>query len=280
MNSQSVDDAFSKQASVFDSLEEKNEILQWMRKEVHDHCLHYFKPGDNILELNCGTGIDALFFAEQGMRVHATDLSIAMLNELKKKIDAKNLTDKISVQQCSFTSISNAIIAADETTHNAERSRSAEKKFDHIFSDFGGLNCVKEIEQVISQFKNLLNREGTVTLVIMPPVCPWEILLAFKRNFKTAFRRFKKNGTDSKVEGIHFITYYFSPSRLIKAYGKDYRKLSLKGLACFTPPPYLENFPKRFPTLLSFLNRLDKKMAGVFPFNRCGDHFILTMQLK
>lgn len=282
MNFQSVDEAFSKQSSVFDSLEEKNEILQWMRAEVHTHCLHHFKPGDQVLELNCGTGIDAIFFAEHGMHVHATDLSEAMLDELRNKIAKKKLSDKISVQQCSFTDISVAVVAGKETMLHAERSRrvAGQKKFNHIFSDFGGLNCVQDIEQVISQFKNLLQPDGTVTLVIMPPVCPWEILLAIKGNFKTAFRRFKKNGADSNVEGIHFKTYYFSPSRIINAFGNDYRKLSLKGLGCFTPPPYLEKFPKQFPRLFKFLTRLDKNLAARFPFNRCADHFILTMQLK
>ncbi len=268
MNFQSISEAFSKQSSVFDAFEEQNEILQWMRKEVHHHCLNYFKPGERILELNCGTGIDAVFFAQHGMHVHATDLSSGMLNELKKKIVLQCLSDKISVQQCSFTELSTTI------------DTSGEKKFDHLFSDFGGLNCVKEIEQVIAQFKKLLNPEGTVTLVIMPPVCPWEMLLAFKGNFQTAFRRFKKNGTDSTVEGIHFTTYYFTPSRLIHAFGNDYWKIELRGLACFTPPPYLENFPKRYPKIFKLLNRFDKKLNRYFPFNCCADHFILTMQLK
>lgn len=83
---QNVSAAFSRQSSSFDDIEENNEILQWMRMQIHAHCSRHFKPGDHILELNCGTGIDAVFFAEQGMKVHATDLSDGMLGELKKII--------------------------------------------------------------------------------------------------------------------------------------------------------------------------------------------------
>jgi ubiquinone/menaquinone biosynthesis C-methylase UbiE len=267
MNVKAVSDAFTKQSQVFDSLEEQNKILQWMRGEIHNQCLEYFKPGDKILELNCGTGIDAVFFAEHGMHVHATDLSEGMLDQLKRKVSLNKLSEKISIQQCSFADLTPVINLAGE------------KKFDHIFSDFGGLNCVQDIETVIWQFKKLLNPGSTVTLVIMPPVCPWEMLFSFKGNFKTAFRRLKKNGADANVEGIHFTTYYYSPSRIIKAFGKDYSKVSMKGLSCFAPPPYLEKFPEKYPSLFKFLTRLDKKFGSYFPFNRWGDHFILTMKL-
>ncbi len=261
--------AFSKQSVIFDQLEEDNEILQWMRTQVHDHCLQFFKTGDHILELNCGTGIDAVFFAEYGMKVHATDISEGMLSELKKKIAFKNLDNRISVQQCSFTELTSTSTTLSET-----------KKFDHIFSDFGGLNCAENIEHVIAQFKNLLKPGGTVTLVIMPPVCPWEIFLALKGNFKTAFRRFKKNSADSNVEGIHFNTYYFSPSRIIKAFGNEYQVLDLKGLASLVPPPYLENFSKKYPKVFKKLKQADEKLNRTFPFNRWADHFILTMKLS
>jgi ubiquinone/menaquinone biosynthesis C-methylase UbiE len=261
---EAVASAFSKQSSVFDRLEEDNLILQWMRKQVHEHCLRFYKRGDSILELNCGTGIDAVFFAEHGMHVHATDISKGMLGEFEKKIRGTKISGLITMQQSSFTELKSTLKG---------------KKFEHIFSDFGGLNCAENIEAVIAQFKTLLKPGGTVTLVIMPPVCPWEILLALKGNFKTAFRRFKKNGADSNVEEIHFKTYYFTPSRLVRAFGNDYTRLDLRSLASLVPPPYLEKFPRKYPDLFNTLKRMDEKVSHTFPFNRWADHFILTMKL-
>ncbi len=265
----SVAVAFSKQSAIFDALEEENEILQWMRNQVHAHCLHYYKEGESILELNCGTGIDAVFFAQHGMKVHATDLSEGMLHELKRKTEAGKLEDKITAQQCSYLEL-----------HNVRDPRDVTKKFDHIFSDFGGLNCTDKIEKVILQFKDKLRPGGTVTLVMMPPVCPWEILSAAKGNFKTAFRRWKKKGTDSNVEGIHFMTYYYTPSRIIKMFGNNYSKLELQSLGSFVPPPYMENFPRRHPKLFAALKKTEEKLKHIFPFNRWTDHFILTMKLN
>jgi cyclopropane fatty-acyl-phospholipid synthase-like methyltransferase len=242
-----------------------------MRNQIHNHCMRHFKPGNHILELNCGTGIDAIFFAEQGMNVHATDISDGMLNELREKISSKNLGEKITTQQCSFTELEKIGIRKSAGTHIPA------SLFDCIFSDFGGLNCVKEIDKVFAQFKNLLKPGGIVTLVIMPSVCPWELLLAFKGNFKTAFRRLKKNGAPSHLEGETFMSYYFTPSQIIKAFGSEYQKIELQGLASFVPPPYLENFPKKYPSFFSRLTKLDEKFCHTFPFDRWADHYILTM---
>lgn len=263
-NFTNVSAAFSKQSPSFDEIEDHNEILQWMRKQIHAHCMRHFIPGETILELNCGTGIDAVFFAEQGMKVHATDLSDGMLNELKKKVEKKKFQDKISFEQCSFT----------------ELNKLEHKDFDHIFSDFGGLNCVKEIDKVIASFKALLKPGGKATLVIMPPVCPWEILLALKGNFKIAFRRFKKNGAESHLEGERFLSYYFTPSKIIADFGMEYEMLELQGLGSFVPPPYLESFPQKHPAFFKKLKQLDENVCHTFPFNRWADHFILTMRMK
>ena len=259
---QSVSTAFTRQSTSFDQIEEQNEILQWMRKQIHEHCLRHFKPGDHILELNCGTGIDAVFFAAHGMKVHATDISEGMLAQLQKKISEKNLHEKITTQQCSFT----------------ELSKIEKTNFDGIFSDFGGLNTASDISSVINSFTQLLNPGGTVTLVIMPPVCPWEILLALKGNFKTAFRRFKPNGAESHLEGETFMSYYFRPSKIISAFGKDYEVKELQGLGSLVPPPYLDNFPRKHPLLFANLKRKEEKYCQSFPFNRWADHFILTMR--
>jgi ubiquinone/menaquinone biosynthesis C-methylase UbiE len=261
-NQRAAAEAFSKQSSGFDSSEEKNKILQWMRARVHRHCMKFYKPGEKILELNCGTGIDAVFFAQHGLHIHATDIANGMLEELRRKVREKNLGDRISVQECSYT----------------ELELLEKKKFNHIFSNFGGLNCEKDIQHVIAQFKNLLEPGGTVTLVVMPPVCPWEIMMLLKGKFRTAFRRFRKDGTNSNVEGIYFKSYYFSPAVLIRHFGDSYHLKALEGLASFVPPPHHEIFPDKFPHLFDALCRLDEKFSHHFPFNQCADQIILTMQ--
>ncbi len=258
-----VSNAFSRQAAEFDEMDRLNPVIQRMRNQVHTHLLSLLKPGDRILELNAGTGIDAIFLAQHGFEILATDNAGGMLAAGAEKIKALGLEKKIQLQKCSF--------------NNLEDLKAG--TFDHIFSNFGGLNCSENIENVIKQFDRLLNSGGKATLVIMPPVCPWEMLLALKGNFKIAFRRWNKKGIRSHLEGAYFNTYYYSPKRLYNAFDKNkYSKIAVKGLGILSPPPYLEKFPVQHPKIFNALCRMEEKIDLRSPFNSWADHFIISMK--
>ncbi len=153
-----------------------------------------------------------------------------------------------------------------------------DKKFDFIFSNFGGLNCIPDLSDVTKFFPALVNKNARVCLVILPPVCPWELIQIFRGKFSFAFRRFGKNGALANVEGIQFRTYYFNKSNVMNALGKEFRFLNSKGLGIFTPGPQMEKIPKKFPGLVRLFNRFDEIISGIFPFNRLGDHIIVTAE--
>ncbi len=254
--------AFSKQSEIYDDYESSNNVLRWMRQQVYDVALKYLNPGNTILELNSGTGTDAVFFAKNGFNVFCTDLSDGMIHKIQIKIDKENLNDKIRVQKCSFT----------------ELYKLSGEKFDFVFSNFGGLNCIDDLRKVINHFSNLLKINGKVMLVIMPPVCLWELLQIFRGKFKFAFRRFNKSGTLSNVEGFTFKTYYYSKSDIKKFLGNNFQIVHQQGLAFFTPLPQMEKIQKKFPKLLKLLNKLDESLSRFFPFNLTGDHLILVAE--
>ena len=118
-------EAFSRQAGIFDQLFGNNPVIMYKRRRVREHILALAQPGASMLELNCGTGEDALYFAERGFYVHATDISEGMLEALQRKISATGSGAHISWENCSFTQLDRL------------RNRGP---FDHIYSNFGGLN--------------------------------------------------------------------------------------------------------------------------------------------
>ena len=260
----SVAEAFSLQSATFDSYEEENDILKWMRAVTRKHVMRHLKINDEILELNSGTGLDAVYFAEAGFKIFCTDIAEGMLNKLDEKVKQRQLQSLVTLKLLSFT----------------ELDQLEPLSFDYIFSNFGGLNCERDLKNVFRNFHKILKQGGKATLVIIPPVCPWEIALIFTGKFKTAFRRFSKNGVLANVEGVKFQTYYHSVSKTLKALGPEFKILELEGLASFSPPPYMINFPKRLPRLYRFLTGIDKKLSHHFPFNRWADHFILTVQYE
>src|SRR5687767_4264178 len=69
---------------------------QILRNRVHNRLLSHFKAGDALLEMGCGTGEDALFLAEQGLQITATDTSEKMLSITHEK--TKHLPNVITTQ--------------------------------------------------------------------------------------------------------------------------------------------------------------------------------------
>jgi hypothetical protein len=206
--------------------------------------------------------LDASYFAQKGFQVHATDLSDGMVAEIQNRIVNRNLAQQLSVQQLSFTDIDKVDGAP----------------FDFIFSNFGGLNCIPDLKEMATHIPTILKAGGFIGMVIMPPVCPWEIASLFKGNFKQAFRRFRNHGSPAKLEGENFTTWYFSPNDVKHAFGNAYKVIALEGLGTFSPPPYKKGFAIRYPKLFKLLTKLDDALCRFFPFNSWADHFIITLQ--
>lgn len=257
-----VAEAFSRKARLYDDFGKDHPNLMRMRHKVRQHVLRFLRPGDRILELNAGTGADAVYFVQLGFRVHATDLAWGMVHEIERKIACYGLEDRLSVQQVAFETL-DAVDAAP---------------FDYVFSNMGGVNCVSDLKEVALHVERLLAPGGRMTWVVMPPICLWEIAQALRGDFRTARRRLHRTGTLAHVEGVVFKTWYHPPRRLIEAFGRNFRRLRLDGLSVFTPPADHKAFAHRFPRLYSMLCTLDDRLADRYPFNRWGDFYILTLE--
>lgn len=262
--SSAVNQAFSKQSLNYDAADLENCILQDMRKQVYAHISKFLKEDNRILELNAGTGIDALHFIREGHTVHATDLSDGMIAQIQKKINNHKLQDKLSCQQLSYDQLN---VLSDQ-------------RFDYVFSNFGGLNCIDNLSKVTKNLPSILNSKAFVTWVIMPPVCPWELLWFFKGEAKQAVRRLHKNGVMAHLEGEHFKTYYHSLSHIKEAFGPEFKFMKAEGLCALSPPPASINFSIEHPRLYQFLRTMDSVVRFSFPFNRWADHMIVTFQYQ
>ena len=99
--------------------------------------------------------------------VIASDISSKMVEIAKKKYDQSNLNFKqLDIQ----------------TIH----TETFKEKFDLLFSNFGGLNCLskQDLKEFLNNSKSILKSQGMLALVIMPKHCIWEQLYFFlKRGF-------------------------------------------------------------------------------------------------
>lgn len=256
--------AFNNQSAFFDELYSNNIIIQYKRERVRKHVLQFLKPNSNILELNAGTGEDAVFFAKLGHHVHATDISTGMQERLREKINKNQLTVHVSNEICSYTELG---------------SLKNKGPYDLIFSNFAGLNCTGELEKVLDSFDNLIKPGGFVTLVILPNFCLWESLLIFKGKFKTATRRFfSSNGRKANIDGHSFKCWYYTPEFIIRNLKDKYRLVELEGLCSIVPPSYIENFAEKHPKVYTYLTEKENKLKNKWPWKYVGDYFIITLR--
>jgi ubiquinone/menaquinone biosynthesis C-methylase UbiE len=260
---QHTKEAFDSAALTYDEDESSNAILKWMRDVVHEIYLNNFKQGDELLELNAGTGTDALFLASHGIKVLAADISDKMIEIIRKKVKNQNAENLVETKVCSFDEI--------DTINR--------RNFDGVISNFGGLNCINDFSKLSTDISFKLKSGGKFIAVVMNRYCPWEILYYSTRfDFKNVFRRSNKEGIDAAL-GKEFVkTYYFTPGQFAGFFEKQFKVKKIYTLGLFTPPPFLIGIYNKINLIVKMFMKTDETLKGVFPFNRTGDHFIIIME--
>jgi len=222
----------------------------------------------NILELNCGTGEDAIRFAEHGHFVVATDSSAEMLKIAAAKIKKLGLQKKVQTLNCDLKEM---------TSCNFNR------KFDLIFSNFGGLNCLNpdEILKLSCDVLNLLKPNGRIITVIMPNFCLWESLYFISKfDFKKAFRRNTKSSLEVRIGNSSQKTWYYSPSTFAKIIKLNYIANAIKPIGIAIPPSYMEKSIGKKIKLMKFLCWLEKLMSPFPRISKFSDHFLIDLHKR
>jgi ubiquinone/menaquinone biosynthesis C-methylase UbiE len=257
----SINKGFSKISLEYESLDKTSSLIRWMRNRVRSHFENYLSSNNSILEINCGSGIDAVYFAKMGHNVHAIDLAHGMIDLVTSKINNENLASKLSCEVLSYEDL-------DKLSH---------KKYSHIFSNFGGLNCssLEELENVFKLFNTILNPNGIITLVIMPKLCLWEFLRIFKGQ-KHAFRRLKKNGVMTNIAGESVQVYYHSVNKIKNLLKPNFTNFNIENISFIGPTGNLVDFPKKHPFIFKYLSKLDS-VSSKLPFLKgIGDYYIIS----
>lgn len=235
------------------------------RKSVYQHLTQILKaePPKTILEINCGTGEDAIWLAKQNFSVTATDISEEMVAIAKQKTTLPNLDFRVA--DC-----------------NKLTTKFSGYRFDMIFSNFGGLNCLSK-EELTNFFKTaseLLSEKGQLVLVIMPKNTIWEkIYFVAKGKFNLVYRREHSNLT-ANVDGENIPVYYHNPNQTIAMASPYFRSKRINPIGLFVPPSYLEPWLKSKPALVSILQNLESKITDKPYFAKYADHYLIVFRKR
>ncbi|MBX7141741.1 MAG: methyltransferase domain-containing protein [Chitinophagales bacterium] len=220
-----------------------------------------------ILEINAGSGEDAVWLAQRGHHVTATDASPKMISLAAGKSKVNAVENRITCRLCDFDDLSAVF---------------NEQQFDVIFSDFGGLNCASgdELEKLSVDFSKLLKPDGIFIAVIMTRKCLWErIYFLWKGKPAEAFRRNATGEVVAPVGTAQVPAWYYAPAEFAKLFSEQFEITYNRPIGLFIPPSYLNPFFEKRKWLLNVLTRFEKWFSFSFMSNY-ADHFFIRFQKR
>jgi SAM-dependent methyltransferase len=134
----------------------------WMRQLLWGRYLDLFHPGEQLLDVACGTGLDTLFLARHGLHVTGIDASPGMIARLREKAAREGLAVEARVGD-----------AADLSAWPAG-------SFDGILSAFAGLNTV-DLDRFAADAARLLRPGGRLIVHLLAPAGLWARLRLLAR---------------------------------------------------------------------------------------------------
>lgn len=263
--SQIVPAPFDAVAARYDESFTFSNIGQAQRAAVWRELAKTFHSGERVLEIGCGTGIDACFLAERGVRVIACDPSSAMIQGLEQRLEQTGLRNFVEPH----------VLRAEDVAclQRAE-------PFDGVFSNFGAINCVANLRNLALDLARLLKPDASSLLCWMGPYCLWEQLwhLAHGRTDK-AFRRLKADGVSARIaDGVSIHVHYPSVELLMRAFTPEFRLRAIQGIGVAVPPSYLENWAQHHPRWLQVCEHADSWLARCPGIRSLGDHVLVRLQ--
>jgi SAM-dependent methyltransferase len=259
-------EAFDGVATDYDGPRGNNALIRDMRREMWHWFDARFAPRSHLLDLGCGTGLDAVRMARLGHRVTATDWSPQMVARTRTRAVRAGLARKV--------------VALNIGSHELQRLDGA-ARFDGAYSNLGPLNCVPAQAEVARECARLLKPAGTLILSVIGRLCPWELAYYLgQRRWRRAMVRFARGAVPVNLNRRTIWTRYYTPREFYRAYEADFRLVHYRGLCVFVPPPYLSAVRERHRGWYERLWRMDRRAAGWPLLRAMGDHFLIILQKR
>jgi ubiquinone/menaquinone biosynthesis C-methylase UbiE len=259
-------DAFDSVAADYDGNRGNNALIQDMRREMWRWLDATFAPGSRLVDLGCGTGLDAVRMAQLGYRVTATDWSPEMVRRTSDRAERELLTDRVQ-----------AIHIGAHELHRLDGDGS----FDGAYSNLGALNCVPELSAVSRECARLLKPGAALVFTVIGRICPWEVgYYLLRRRWARAKVRYARGLVPVSMNKRTIWTCYYSPREFYRPFKAHFRLTHYRGLCVFAPPPYLIWVREKHTGWYERLWRLDRRVAGWPLLRGIGDHFLIVMRKR
>jgi len=248
--------AFNRVGEEIEAKLEGNPIIAWMRATNRRELSADFRPGSTLLEIGCGSGADAVFFAESGCRVAALDISDRMVAATQRRAEAHGVATSVRAFRGRLIDLSRQL------------SEIPWAPYDGAYANFS-LTYEESLRSVGAIVHSLLRRGASFWFTLPNRFCITEPALAVLRGHPgSIFARFREPRwlmiRDTQVQ-----VHAYTASEVRRALAGRFEVLDHRGLPVFMPPsrlydPTLEHIRKG-------LERLDDRFDRSFPWRELGD---------
>jgi ubiquinone/menaquinone biosynthesis C-methylase UbiE len=244
---QTVETGFDRLAQEYDALWSETAIGTHQRRAVWRWIDPLFQANDYVLDLGCGTGVDALHLQSLGIEMYGLDCSTRMVEIARRR-------------------------GVDADCREIERLGERGGQFDGAISNFGALNCVRSLPGVASALARVVRSDGYVALCLLGRICLWEIAyFLIQGNRRKAFRRLR--GHTKSSLGVDVL--YPSKSALLAAFRPYFRLVRFCGIGLFVPPSYVTTLG---PEAVAQLAAVDRRLANWPVLRSISDHSLYIFQ--
>lgn len=254
---------FDALADTYDEIFTRSLIGQAQRAQVWRVLQQAFWRGQRVLEINCGTGEDALFLSRQGISVLACDNSPKMIGVAQSRKAAKAPNANLEFRLL--------------PTERLNQLRG--EQFDGAFSNFGGLNCVEDLGAVAAALAQLLKPGAPLILCLANRFCAWEMAwYGLQGKWQKAFRRLRRGGVIASLGSARVHVWYPTVRDLVRTFSPWFRLKRYRGIGICVPPSYLEHCVRRHSSFLRTCETIDAAIAELPLFRSIGDHVLLHFE--
>lgn len=251
-----VSRAYDSVGSDLDAVVRQNPINAWMREVSRVEVLRVIRPRATLLEIGCGTGADAIYFASLGHRVIALDISAKMVEISRAKVRAAGLDERVIVLRGRLKDVV------------SELARSVDWPFDGAYANFS-LTYERSIGDVAHDLYTLMRHRSPFLFTLPNKLCLLEplLFLATLRPWLLTDRlHVPRLG---RIRGEWIPTRAYTPSHVRALMRGTFRIRGVVGVPVFLPPPRF--YDPRIQWLAKAGETFDRELAGSLPWNLLGD---------
>ncbi|MBZ5514393.1 MAG: class I SAM-dependent methyltransferase [Acidobacteriia bacterium] len=256
---------FDARAETYDAVFTESLVGKAQRSQVWREMDRVFHPGQRILEINCGTGVDAVRLAQRGLKVVACDSSARMIAVARRRLQTAGMLHSVELRTLATEQVASVGPAGT---------------FDGLLSNFAGLNCVDDLGRAARSLAHLLRPGSKAMVCVFGRFCLWEMAWhALRGDLRKAFRRLRSGETLLDWEnGPTLRVHYPSVRELVRLFSPFFRLKEWRGIGVLVPPTGLEPVVRRVPRGFRLAASIDSHLGRAPIARTFADHYLLIFE--